>query len=239
MKYMGGKAKIANDIIDIILKNRFDEQLYWEPFVGGCNLIDKISGKRMASDNNVYLIEMWKKLSDCHNDLPKLIDKQLYNEARDNYNGKINTMPIYLIGWIGFMASFNGRFFDGGYSGITDKRNYIDEQIRNTLKQVDQIKDIKFLYGTYYEISKKLTEPTLIYCDPPYKNTKQYSTSKNFDHDYFWEWCRNMNEQGHTVYISEYSAPDDFVCVWQKEITNSMATKNTYKPIEKLFIYGK
>lgn len=48
-----------------------------------------------------------------------------------------------------------------------------------------------------------------------------------------------MNEQGHVVYISEYNAPDDFVCVWQKEITNSMATKNTYKPIEKLFIYGK
>ena len=95
MKYMGGKAKIANDIINIILKNRFDEQLYWEPFVGGCNLIDKISGKRMASDNNVYLIEMWKKLSDCHNDLPKLIDKQLYNEARDNYNGKIK--PIHPI----------------------------------------------------------------------------------------------------------------------------------------------
>ena len=25
MKYMGGKAKIANDIINIILKNRFDD----------------------------------------------------------------------------------------------------------------------------------------------------------------------------------------------------------------------
>ena len=69
--------------------------------------------------------------------------------------------------------------------------------------------------------------------------SRDYWKEQVLEYDDFWEWCRNMNEQGHTVYISEYSAPDDFVCVWQKEITNSMATKNTYKPIEKLFIYGK
>lgn len=28
----------------------------------------------------------------------------------------------------------------------------------------------------------------------------------------------------------------DFYCVWSKEITNSMHQKNTYKPVEKLFM---
>lgn len=37
--------------------------------------------------------------------------------------------------------------------------------------------------------------------------------------------------------ISEYQAPEDFVCVWQKQITNAMNTKNTYKPTEKLFVH--
>ena len=45
-----------------------------------------------------------------------------------------------------------------------------------------------------------------------------------------------MSKQGHTVFISEYQAPDDFKCVWQKEIINSMNQTKTYKPIEKLFI---
>ena len=30
--------------------------------------------------------------------------------------------------------------------------------------------------------------------------------------------------------------PEDFKCIWQKEVTHSMNTTKTYKPIEKLFI---
>ena len=29
--------------------------------------------------------------------------------------------------------------------------------------------------------------------------------------------------------------PDDFDCIWEKEVTNAMNTTKTYKPIEKLF----
>ena len=31
---------------------------------------------------------------------------------------------------------------------------------------------------------------------------------------------------------------DDFICVWSKEVTNSMNTTLTYKPVERLFVYG-
>ncbi len=56
------------------------------------------------------------------------------------------------------------------------------------------------------------------------------TTTEHFD------WCRNMSKKGHVVFVSEYQAPDDFKCVWQKELTNSMNQTKTYKPIEKLFI---
>lgn len=36
--------------------------------------------------------------------------------------------------------------------------------------------------------------------------------------------------------VSEYSAPEDFECIWEKQITNAMSIKNTYKPTEKLFV---
>jgi DNA adenine methylase len=41
-----------------------------------------------------------------------------------------------MIGWIGWMGSANGRFFDGGYSGksntkIGTVRDYIKEAISN------------------------------------------------------------------------------------------------------------
>jgi len=144
---------------------------------------------------------------------------------------------IFLIGWIGYMGSFNGRFFDGGYSGKRDKRDYVDEQIRNTLKQVELIKDpveIMFLSKSYDKLD---IEPrSIIYCDPPYKNTKQYEFSKGFDYEKFYDWCRKMGKRdGCKIFISEYEMPEDFKCVWEMEVTNSMHPTKTKKPVEKLF----
>ena len=63
MKYMGSKARFTKEILPIILKERKPEQWYVEPFVGGMNVICEVGGKRIANDNNYYLIEMWKGLA--------------------------------------------------------------------------------------------------------------------------------------------------------------------------------
>ena len=57
----------------------------------------------------------------------------------------------------------------------------------------------------------------------------------DFNHDEFWDWCRLMSMEHNKVYVSEYNAPDDFKCVWQKQVTNPMRRIKTYKLIEKLF----
>jgi len=56
----------------------------------------------------------------------------------------------------------------------------------------------------------------------------------------FWEWCREKSLEGHTVFISEYNAPDDFEAVWEKEIPSSL-TRNTGAKhgVEKLFVYSE
>lgn len=167
MKYMGSKNRIANDILPILLKNRTNEQYYVEPFCGGLNSIDKVSGYRIASDKNKYLIAMWKGLQE-NKTRPYDISKELYSIARTEYrNNTNNELDDFLIGWIGFMGSFNGRFFDGGYSGLSSGRNYIDEQIRNTEKQIPLIKDIQFEHCSYDELI--LPKNSIIYCDIPYK----------------------------------------------------------------------
>ena len=235
---MGSKARIASDILKIILKERKQNQWFIDLFCGGCNLIDKIDGKRIANDKNVFLIDMWKGLQQGKQ-YPKIISRKLYNDVRNEYKEKSIYSSKYssdFIGWIGWMASYNGRFFDGGYSGHsvgTTERDYISEQIKNTMKQVDLLKNVKFFSKDFSEFN--FIEPCLIYCDIPYKDTKQYLTSKKFDHDKFWQWCRDIKQKGHTIFISEYQAPSDFKCVWEKEITNSMNTTKTYRPVEKLF----
>lgn len=238
MKYMGSKNRIADEILEIMLSYRTENQWFVDLFCGGCHIIERVGGKRMANDKNRYLIAMWKGLINDQ-ERPRIIKKELYNKARTEYNNGTNIeLDDFTIGWVGWMASYNGRFFDGGYSGHdvgATHRDYISEQIRNTEPQIEKLKDVKFFSKDYSEFDFK--ENCLIYCDIPYKDTKHYSTSKDFNHDDFWNWCRKMTKIGHTVFISEYNAPDDFECIWSKEVTNSMNTTKTYKPIEKLFKY--
>ena len=142
------------------------------------------------------------------------------------------------------MASENGRFFDGGYSGIRKIKNgsyrdYINESIRNIKKQIPFIKNIKFIHSDYRDI--ELPDNSIIYCDKPYQGTTGYSTSKNFDHKSFWEWAKEKSLLGHKIYISEYKAPECFECVWEKQSKSTLSsngiTGGTKKSTEKLFIY--
>ena len=116
---------------------------------------------------------------------------------------------------------------------LTTKK--IKEHINNILKQVESLKDVEFYCANYGSL--EIQSNSIIYCDPPYANTKQYSTSKSFNHEEFWIWCRYKTKQGHDVLISEYTAPHDFVPIWEMKLTNSMHQTNTYKPIEKLFVH--
>lgn len=236
MKYMGSKSRIAKHILPIILKDRKPYQWYVEPFAGGMNTINKVDGNRIASDKNKYLIAMWKGLQD-DKDRPYTISRELYSRAREEYNNGTNIeFDDFMIGWIGWMASYNGRFFDGGYSGHSvgkNSRDYIGENIRNTEKQIPNIINVILKSEDYQDL--ELPNGSLIYCDIPYKDTKQYATSKDFNHDTFWQWVRDKHKEGHTLFVSEYNAPYDFKCVWEMQVTNAMHQTNTYKTTEKLF----
>lgn len=233
MKYMGSKNRIAREILPIILKDRADGQWYVEPFCGGLGTFDKVRGPKMGNDKNKYLIAMWNGLQK-DKFRPREITKDLYRRARNEYNNGVNIeFDDFMIGWIGWMGSFNGRFFDGGYSGTAGGRNYVDEQILNTESQIPLLGESIFISREYWDAD--YPPMSIIYCDIPYKGTKQYSTSREFNHANFWDWCRLMSKSGHSIFISEYSAPDDFECIWSKQVTNSMHSVNTKRPVEKLY----
>ena len=80
-----------------------------------------------------------------------------------------------------------------------------------------------------------IPDNAFIYCDPPYANTKKYKD--DFDNDRFWEWCRQIiaTKDNVKILISEYTAPDDFICVWSVNVQDKMGSKSMNKT-EKLFI---
>ena len=234
MKYMGSKRRIAKYILPIILENRKPGQWYVEPFVGGANLIDKVKGNRMGNDINYYLIELLRALQKGWLP-PKIINEDFYNEIKNNKE----THEPWLVGFVGFTCSYSGKWFNSyarGFDRWGIPRNYAEEARNNLLKQAQSLENIKFTNLNYQEM--QIPPNSIIYCDPPYQNTGGYKANKDiFNHPSFWQWCRDKGDEGHTVYISEYSAPSDFECLWEKEI-NSSLTKNTgaKKGKEKLFL---
>lgn len=108
--------------------------------------------------------------------------------------------------------------------------HYQKEQINNILKQSTKISDVVFKCCSYEALD--IPANSVIYCDPPYKDTTKYKDS--FDSDAFWQWCRDKAKEGHIVYVSEYNAPEDFKCIWEKQINSNLGGKSKTAK-EKLF----
>lgn len=239
MKYMGSKSKIAKEIVPII-QNYIESnniKTYIEPFCGGCNVIDKIVCEtRKGFDKQKYLIALLQNLNKLE-ELPNFITKEEYSLVRTCYNNSDSTYSDWYIGAIGFLASYNGRFFDGGYAGIRiekngKERNYFDEAKRNLIKQSKNLKDIEFENLDFREI--KDVKNSLIYCDPPYFGTKQYNVSRDFDYDYFWDWVREMSKNN-IVLVSEQTGPNDFEVIWEQDVKRTLDYSKKLVVTEKLF----
>ena len=235
MKYMGSKARIAKHILPIMLKDRKKDQYYVEPFVGGANLIDKVTGNRIGADINHHLISALKLIQTNPVILPH--SEKFFNE--NDYKLLKKTDPTIfsgLYGYVGFALSYSGKWWGGWCRDTACKRDYVAEAFRNALKQSPKLQNITFICSKYYDLM--IPKNSIIYCDPPYQNTTKYKDK--FDHVMFWNWVRNISILGHTVFVSEYNAPNDFKIIWKREITSSL-TKNTgsKKGIEKLFILNR
>lgn len=220
MKYMGSKARIAKEILPIILKNRnlYKTPLtYVEPFMGGCNSLCLVDGPRIGGDSNKYIVAMWQELV-YNKTTPDFISKELYvsiKQSPDKY-------PDWLVGWVGIACSYSGKWF-GGYAGKlvtkTGKtRNYQEEAWRNVSKQIPMLVGTKFVHSSFDKLY--IPKRSIVYCDPPYRGTTGYK--QDFDHDVFDQWCKSLAVNNY-VYVSEYAEPKGYIKVWQKQLKSSLS----------------
>ena len=230
MKYMGSKARHAKEILAVIAPYRNENQAWVEPFVGGANMIDRVEAPlRIGGDFNEYVIALFHALQLGWVPPDKLTEAEYahYREYKECYDKA-------LIGYVGFPCSYGAKWFGGYCRSRKESRDYIGEAFRNVTKQAPHIQDVIFVNASYDELP--FPDASLIYCDPPYEGTTKYRDA--FDHDKFWQWCRDKSDGGHTVFVSEYNAPADFVPIWEKRV-NSSLTKDTggKQSTEKLFVY--
>jgi DNA adenine methylase len=217
-----------------MLKER-GQRTWVEPFVGGANVIDKVDGIRIGNDNQRYVIALYKSLQVGWKP-PIEVTSDFFFEVKSNRD----KYPDELVGYLGTQLTFGCEWWGSFRRDNIGKRKYDLEAYNNVMNQQPNLIGVEFNCGDYRDLL--IPERSFIYCDPPYRGVRKYVGNVKFDSDIFWQWCRDRSMEGHIVYVSEYSAPDDFECIWSKEISasvnNSIKSGRGLKAVEKLFKFS-
>lgn len=202
-------------------------------------MIDKINcPQRIGCDIHKQLIALLKYAQQHENDLPDRILEDEYKTVQQNRSN----YPDWYLGLVGFCASFGAKYF-GGYARDSRDDNsgkWSAGAIKNLKKQIPNIKKVTFLNMAFQDIPIDRIKDYVIYCDIPYRGTTKYKTEQ-FPYEEFYEWVKVASIHN-VVLVSEYSMPDEFDCIWQKE-TKTLLDSNKSKGdaenirIEKLFTY--
>lgn len=192
-------------------------------------MLDKVNHpRRLGSDIHEYLIALLKAVQ-----LGWAPPGEISREEYYSIKAHPDLYPDHLVGFVGFLCSFGGKWF-GGYAQNKKGDNYADRGRRMLLKQKGYILGTVFKNTTYDKL--EIPPNSVVYCDPPYEGTTGYRDK--FDHSKFWQWCRGKAEEGLDIYISEYSAPEDFTCLLEVDHRTTLSkSSNSATRTEKLFTY--
>lgn len=230
VQYMGGKARIAKHIVSSIMSDTPFRERWFEPFVGGGNVMEHAAPhfhECIGADAHPDLILMWQAVTNGW--LPPDIDREMYRNLR-------HADPSALRGFVGFGASFGGKWF-GGY-GVSPRDGELWRQSARTIARQAQVfmrHRVKFVqseFGSYDPPPR-----TVVYCDPPYYGTTSYSTGQ-FDYQYFYEKLIEWSDLGCAVYVSEYQIPESVPCelIWERSKNVSLnSASNSRHAVEKLY----
>jgi DNA adenine methylase len=167
-------------------------------------------------------------------ELPYSVSKEEYEYIKNHKDEN----PA-LTGFVGFACSFGGKWF-GGYAHLKNykEKNYASYSRNSLIRKMQGLEKSVFLCKDYRNV---LVYPnSVVYCDPPYEGTTKYSNSGNFNHEEFWNYCRELSNDNF-VFISEYSAPQDFVEIWKKNQTvklDARKKENVFVNVDRLFVHN-
>ncbi len=206
MRYLGGKTRIARHIAPLINERCGGGVPYWEPFVGGLNMIPHVrANRRVASDICRPLITMYRALQSGWVP-PENVSEDEYRRAMS-----VRDLDDPVTAFAGFGCSFAGKWFGGYAKGAQvdgTPRNYAGGSRKVLLRDMALCDGVEFYCCGYHD--GRVPSGWVIYCDPPYAGATGYDSAAEWDSVKFWEWSREVSKEN-VMLVSEYAAPD-FMC---------------------------
>lgn len=230
MQYNGGKHRQSIYIAPFINGFLRQDQPYFEPFVGGLNVPLRVRSDNMnLSDGNLALCSMWNAALDGYKFPEFVTEDQYYNafELEDD-----NPLKAFILIGCSFGGVYKGgyaRGVNGNYAGIA-KRG-IERKVSSLKGRIDSISHILW---EDFSVAGTLKD-SVIYLDPPYRNSRGYPGLPKFDSDKFWSKCNEL-AKNNIVLVSECDVPETAELLWERPITRTLGDKSAVRPsaVEKL-----
>jgi DNA adenine methylase len=226
MRYLGGKCRIAKEIAAVILAREPSRGAFIDAFVGGAAISAVLAPHflfAMANDAHPDLIEMYRALQ---------MGWVPPGEVSEQEYGALKHSPVSALrGFVGFGCSFAGKWFGGYARGSGD---YAAATKRAVLRDIAKMGGVVFTQGSYLEL--RPPPGSVVYCDPPYASTTGYSVGA-FDSALFWSTLRGWRTSGARVYVSEYSAPQDWTPVWVRERRQGLRSASRSEEVKTEMLY--
>jgi site-specific DNA-adenine methylase len=231
MQYMGGKHYLKKKLTKAILAHTVSRSNYWEPFVGGGNMFEEIAthfDRLFVGDIHEDLILLYQEVANGW-DPPSEVSREFYEQLRLD-------KPSAMRGFAGFGLSFGGIWFSKYSKGNPAIGQYFAQAARNSMLRLrPQLSRAEIRCQSYANCTPQMSD--VVYCDPPYRNTANYTGTEKFDHGKFWSIAQAWSVSGVHVFVSEYNAPDGWVSIFEQAHAVRINGGTKGSKIEKLFVW--
>lgn len=241
MRYVGGKSRIAGWVAESVLPVSVGRTSYIEPFVGSGAVFARMAPHFAATacgDAHEDLVMLWRAVAAGWVP-PEYVSRETYEQQR-------HAAPSALRGFVGYGASFSGKWF-GGYVNMTwdahwnrYTKPYAQAASRSLVKVAGSFALADIRHCRYYEWDPGPSD--VVYCDPPYADTLGYPGSgERFDSEKFWGVAAGWVDAGALVIVSEVTAPSGWDILAERErkamlrVARGEANESR---AERLFILG-
>ena len=209
--YTGGKARIGKKIFDAIVEYELkitgnNNCPYLEPFVGMGGVLFHVAKNQtrdiIACDYQKCITSFWQEIQSGW--LPSRISKEEYIRIKESNNHDAD------YAFAAYGCSFMGSIWKMYYPDFMERaiKRIHKKDYKNVMERVVFLDNKSYIEHNPHGM--------LIYCDPPYDNSKfdnRMSNLCDFESSVFWETMRKWSIDN-IVIISERSAPDDFKSIY-------------------------
>lgn len=225
MQFQGGKSFIGLKIGAVLNSLRKPNQVYFEPCMGGCSILQHITdGPNEASDLCPELVALFQAVQ-AGWDPPTTITESDYQAIQHGFASD------ELRAFAGFGCSYGGKWWGGYARGHGDYAKHARNSLLLKFQKIHP--KTTFHHRSLYDVNPC---GGLMYFDPPYKSTERYRAVEKFDHERFWEHVRELSKTN-TVIVSEFEAPEDFETIWSMDHATRIrdGSNKPKRTVEKLF----